>query len=241
MRAHGVHIDLDALLRVRSVIFWHLRHLGRFCFTMRLFSILYTATLLLASALADEKGKVEVKTAAKRKTVYAHGRNSNDISNLLAAFKQCDHRGTIVLRGNQNYFLDRKLSLVVNDVTIEWRGTWTFRPDIDHWRQPANQYPIAFQNHVASFVLTGDGIRIDGYGTSMIEGSGDVWYTATTAATSRLGLAYPPTPLGPRAALPRRGMGKDQEHSLLQLPRGMRAGRRRRRASVCWPSANLRL
>lgn len=46
--------------------------------------------------------------------------------------------------------------------------------DLDYWRN--NSYPIAFQNHHASFVLSGDGIFIDGYGTGGINGNGNAWY-----------------------------------------------------------------
>lgn len=153
---------------------------------MRASSISLTAIVLLSSAVqAAKKGTVDVKTGAKRKecTVYAYGGNRSDVSNILSAFKQCGTGGTITFPEDQNYFIDSKLNPVVNDVTIEWRGTWTFSPDIEYWRQPANHYPIAFQNHAASFVLTGDGIHIDGYGTGMIEGNGDVWYTAEAGTT----------------------------------------------------------
>ena len=49
-----------------------------------------------------------------------------------------------------------------------------FSEDLDYWRN--NSYHIEFQNHAAGFVLTGDHIRIDGYGTGGINGNGQVWY-----------------------------------------------------------------
>ena len=54
--------------------------------------------------------------------------------------------------------------------------SYEFSADLDYWRN--NSYPIAFQNHHASFILTGDGININGYGTGGIHGNGDAWYTA---------------------------------------------------------------
>ena len=45
-----------------------------------------------------------------------------------------------------------------------------------------------FQNHHAGFILTSDGVHIDGYGTGGINGNGDVWYTAEAGNTA--GTAY---------------------------------------------------
>lgn len=130
-------------------------------------------------------GSVSIQTtgAVKRCTVYAHGGNISDVGNILSAFATCDHGGTVVFPEGQDYFIASKLNPIVHDITVEWRGLWTMSPDIAYWRQPANHYPIAFQNHAASFVLTGDGIHIDGYGTGGIFGNGDVWYTAEKNVT----------------------------------------------------------
>jgi hypothetical protein len=59
-------------------------------------------------------------------------------------------------------------------------GLW-FSDNLTYWRQES--YPIAFQNHRAGFILTGDGIRINGYGTGGINGNGDTWYTAESGQT----------------------------------------------------------
>lgn len=56
-----------------------------------------------------------------------------------------------------------------------------FSDNLSYWRN--NSYPIAFQNHHAGFILTGDGVHIDGYGTGGINGNGDVWYTAEAGNT----------------------------------------------------------
>ena len=61
-----------------------------------------------------------------------------------------------------------------------------FSDNLSYWRN--NSYPIAFQNHHAGFILTSDGVHIDGYGTGGINGNGDVWYTAEAGNTS--GTAY---------------------------------------------------
>ncbi|KAK4546044.1 hypothetical protein LTR36_002181 [Oleoguttula mirabilis] len=154
-------------------------------------SILVAATAFAASSLAQptyggySNGTVQVQSLSSRKqcTVYPHGGNTSDVANILHAFSVCNNGGTIVFLEGQDYFIGSKLNPVVNDVTIEWRGIWTYSPDIDYWRQAANHYPVAFQNHAASFILTGDGIHIDGYGTGGIFGNGDTWYTAEAGDT----------------------------------------------------------
>jgi hypothetical protein len=53
--------------------------------------------------------------------------------------------------------------------------------DLNYWRN--NSYPIAFQNHHAAFIITGERIHINGYGTGGINGSGNAWYNAEHATT----------------------------------------------------------
>lgn len=152
---------------------------------MRTTLILTALTASLVNAQGTySNGSVEITNGvSKTCTIYAHGGNTSDVDSIVQAFDTCGNGGTVVFPESQNYFIGSKLNPVVKDVTIEWRGTWTFSPDYEYWRRPANHYPIFFQNHAASFVLTGDGITIDGYGTGMIEGNGDVWYTVEAGDT----------------------------------------------------------
>ncbi|KAH0001941.1 pectin lyase-like protein, partial [Aureobasidium melanogenum] len=116
-------------------------------------------------------------------TVLASGGTTNDVPNILGAFSKCGNGGDIIFPEGQNYYIASKLNPIVNDVNINWGGIWTFSPDIAYWRQNSSTYPIAFQNHAASFILTGDHIRINGYGTGGIHGNGDTWYTAEAGHT----------------------------------------------------------
>ncbi|KAG9657172.1 pectin lyase-like protein, partial [Aureobasidium melanogenum] len=116
-------------------------------------------------------------------TVLSSGGTTNDVPNILEAFSKCGNGGDIVFPKGQNYYIASKLNPVVNDVNINWGGIWTFSPDIEYWRRNSSTYPIAFQNHAASFILTGDHIRINGYGTGGIHGNGDTWYTAEAGHT----------------------------------------------------------
>lgn len=133
-------------------------------------------------------------------TVYPRGGTLDDTPNIVKAFNICGNNGKIVFpEGKQSepkilhrlednifgsgetYWIATKLNPVVNNVIIEWRGVWQYSSDLSYWRN--NSYPIAFQNHHAGFILTGDGIYIDGYGTGGIDGNGDLWYTAEAGTT----------------------------------------------------------
>ncbi|OCT51954.1 putative galacturan 1,4-alpha-galacturonidase C [Cladophialophora carrionii] len=114
-------------------------------------------------------------------TVTAKGQQHDDVPQTVQAFEDCGNGGTIVFPEDQTYWIATKLNPVVHNVTIEWRGIWQFSDDLDYWRN--NSYPIAFQNHQAGFILTGDGIHIDGFGTGGIHGNGDIWYTAEAGHT----------------------------------------------------------
>ncbi|PLB46848.1 galacturan 1,4-alpha-galacturonidase C [Aspergillus steynii IBT 23096] len=114
-------------------------------------------------------------------TVRALGNRTDDVPNLLQAFHRCSSGGTIVFPEDQSYWIASRLNPVLHDVTIEWRGKWTFSDDLNYWRN--HSYPVAFQNHRAGFVISGRKISIDGYGTGGIDGNGNVWYTAEAGDT----------------------------------------------------------
>lgn len=105
--------------------------------------------------------------------VLPSGNGTDDVPAIVQAFQQCGQGGTVVFPEGNTYAIATRLNPVVNNVTIEWHGVWEFSTDFDYWRN--NSYPIAFQNHHAGFILTGDGIHIDGYGTGGIDGNGDAW------------------------------------------------------------------
>ncbi|KAK1473150.1 glycosyl hydrolase family 28 [Colletotrichum abscissum] len=114
-------------------------------------------------------------------TVFANGDQVSDVDNILEAFNICGTSGTIIFPEDENYWIDRKLNPIVHDVNIQWRGEWTFSDNIDFWRSVG--YFVFFQNHRAGFVLSGDGIHINGHGTGGIHGNGDAWYTAEKGTT----------------------------------------------------------
>ncbi|KAJ5539026.1 hypothetical protein N7513_007358 [Penicillium frequentans] len=122
-----------------------------------------------------------VPTTGNVCTVKARGHQKDDVENILQAFEKCDNGGTVIFPEDQSYWIATRLNPVLTDVKIEWRGKWTFSDDLSYWRN--NSYPIAFQNHHAGFVISGNGISIDGYGTGGIDGNGNVWYDAEEGTT----------------------------------------------------------
>jgi len=109
------------------------------------------------------------------------GNRKDDVPQILKAFEDCNHGGTVVFPPGASYYIATRLNPVMYDVTIDWHGTWVFSDDLAYWRN--NSYPIAFQNHAAGFVITGDRIHIDGHGTGGIDGNGNAWYTAEAGKT----------------------------------------------------------
>ncbi|KAH1306396.1 hypothetical protein KXX16_003074 [Aspergillus fumigatus] len=84
-------------------------------------------------------------------TVKANGKQKDDVPNLLRAFNECGNGGTIIFPEDQSYWIGARLNPVLNDVSVQWRGKWTFSDNFDYWRN--NSFPVAFQNHRAGFLL----------------------------------------------------------------------------------------
>jgi len=155
-----------------------------------LFTFFFTCLIVHVSSaglLPFPEPKSPVKSN-KTCTVRAAGRGEDDVPQILKAFDECNHGGTIVFPEGEKYHIATRLNPVVYDLTIDWRGTWVFSDDLSYWR--SHSYPIAFQNHRAGFALSGDRIHIDGHGTGGINGSGNTWYTAE-AGDSKPGRPMP--------------------------------------------------
>lgn len=55
------------------------------------------------------------------------GQQQNDAPNILHAFRKCGHSGTIIFPENETYWIAERLNPHVQDVTIDWKGTWLVR------------------------------------------------------------------------------------------------------------------
>ena len=57
--------------------------------------------------------------------VLALGNQTDDTPQILQAFEECNHGGTVVFPKDQNYWIATKLNPIIYDVTIKWEGVWT--------------------------------------------------------------------------------------------------------------------
>ncbi|KAK3943862.1 pectin lyase-like protein [Diplogelasinospora grovesii] len=114
-------------------------------------------------------------------TLTPLGHSRDDVPQILRAFDECNNGGTVIFPEGQEFHIASVMNPVLHDVEIEWRGLWQFSDNLTYWR--THSYPIAFQNHAAGFVISGERIHIDGYGTGGINGSGNTWYTAEAGNT----------------------------------------------------------
>ncbi|KAK0637297.1 glycoside hydrolase family 28 protein [Bombardia bombarda] len=128
------------------------------------------------------------RSSGKTCTVQPLGSGHDDVPQILKAFDECNNGGTVVFPQGQTFYIATKLNPVLFDVNVEWRGVWKLSDNATYWRN--NAYPVAFQNHHAGFVVSGDRIHINGHGTGGIDGSGNTWYTAE-AGTSKIGRPMP--------------------------------------------------
>lgn len=137
-----------------------------------------TSALLSAPPMVAPRGPA---ISGQTCTLAPLGGEQDDAPQILAAFEACNHGGTVVFPENATFYIATRLSPVLYDVAIDWRATWLFSDDLAYWRD--NAYPVAFQNHRAGFVLSGERIRLDGHGTGRIDGGGSAWYAAEEADT----------------------------------------------------------
>ncbi len=146
-------------------------------------------TLILALALAVTgrstfgRDPILPRRNGKRCEVRARGHRKDDVPNILQAFKECNNGGKVVFPEGENYWIAQKLNPILSEVSIEWRGIWTLSDNLAYWRQPANTYPVQFQNHRAALAISGDHIHINGYNSGGVFGNGNVWYNAEQATT----------------------------------------------------------
>ncbi|KAM0191138.1 hypothetical protein ACHAPC_002408 [Botrytis cinerea] len=169
--------------------------------------LIITSTIALFSSLIAAKGHShrgsDVVPAPPRNnhktcTVHPLGNHTDDTPQILKAFSDCNHGGTVVFPKNKVYWIATRLNPIIYDVTIDWQGIWTvclgylpltksvltigqLSDDLTYWRN--NSYPVAFQNHAAGVVFTGDRIHINGRSTGGINGNGNAWYNAEKAVT----------------------------------------------------------
>lgn len=92
--------------------------------------LLFVPLALTTPTWADSRGFASPtlpRSNGQTCTVLAHGNETDDTPQILSAFQECNNGGTVVFPEDQNYWIATKLNPVVEDVTVEWRGSWTVR------------------------------------------------------------------------------------------------------------------
>lgn len=94
------------------------------------FATTIAAALLSSFAVAHKGTGHDVVPVSPHKngktcTVRALGNQTDDTPQILKAFKDCNHGGTVVFPKDQNYWIATRLNPVLYDVTIQWEGIWT--------------------------------------------------------------------------------------------------------------------
>jgi len=91
--------------------------------------LLSSAISLLFAAGALAQGGVSVTNNGTSSicTVIARGDSLDDVPNILSAFSECGTNAKVVFPEDQTCWIGTKLNPVLNNVEIEWRGTWLVR------------------------------------------------------------------------------------------------------------------
>jgi galacturan 1,4-alpha-galacturonidase len=110
-------------------------------------------------------------------------KSDDDAANILKAFHDCNHGGTVVL--DANYNIGSPLDLTFLDsVDVAISGTINFSGDVDYWVEHSFKY--AFQDSSAMWRFGGRDVNIYGGGVGLINGNGQPWYDAFAANASLL-------------------------------------------------------
>ena len=75
-------------------------------------------TVLAGNVTVTSDGTVKVCT------VYANGKEQDDVPNIKKAFTTCNSGGTVIFPEDQTYWIATKLNPIFSDIQIEWRGLW---------------------------------------------------------------------------------------------------------------------
>ncbi|KAM5360119.1 hypothetical protein ACJZ2D_013978 [Fusarium nematophilum] len=119
------------------------------------------------------------------------GKDRNDASNILKAFKKCNRGGTIVL--DKNYTVASPLDLTwLAHVDVVITGEIHFKPDPYYWAENSFKYP--FQNMSSFWKFGGKDINIYGdlsNGKSVLDGHGqeyweEIWFNIIANSTDVL-------------------------------------------------------
>nr|XP_036577236.1 glycoside hydrolase family 28 protein [Colletotrichum truncatum]KAF6784175.1 glycoside hydrolase family 28 protein [Colletotrichum truncatum] len=110
------------------------------------------------------------------------GGTSNDSPAILAALKQCNNGGTVVL--DKTYTIGSVLQTdALSNIAIQLSGTINLSTDLNYWQK--NSIQLNYQNAYTAWAIGGSNIHRTSiltsgkiYGGGSFNGGGDAWYSA---------------------------------------------------------------
>ncbi|GKT89524.1 glycoside hydrolase family 28 protein [Colletotrichum tofieldiae] len=116
---------------------------------------------------------LSVLSSAAALTCQVPGGTSDDSPAILAALKQCNNGGTVVL--DKTYTIGSVLQTEsLSNIAIQLSGTISLSTDINYWQK--NSIQLTYQDAYTAWAIGGTNIHIFGGGT--YNGGGDAWYSA---------------------------------------------------------------
>ena len=103
------------------------------------------------------------------------GGGQDDAPDILAAFHECNHGGTVVL--DQDYTIGSPLDLTfLEEVDVAITGTLSWTTDIDYW--VAHAFNYTYQTQSTWLRFGGRDVNVYGGGRGELNGNGQVWFDA---------------------------------------------------------------
>ncbi|GKT63350.1 glycoside hydrolase family 28 protein [Colletotrichum tofieldiae] len=116
---------------------------------------------------------LSVLSSAAALTCQVPGGTSDDSPAILAALKQCNNGGTVVL--DKTYTIGSVLQTEsLSNIAIQLSGTVSLSTDINYWQK--NSIQLTYQDAYTAWAIGGTNIHVFGGGT--YNGGGDAWYSA---------------------------------------------------------------
>ncbi|KAH7360908.1 pectin lyase fold/virulence factor [Rhexocercosporidium sp. MPI-PUGE-AT-0058] len=138
---------------------------------------LLLSSLLLLIWVATPSLASEIFNNSPRKicTVRPGGSNlTDDAPEILRAFSECGHGGTINFL-KETYHVNTVMNTTgLRDCVVNIPGTLLWGTDILYWLN--HSLPVGYQNQSTAWVFGGDRVKLNGFGTGVLDGNGATWY-----------------------------------------------------------------
>lgn len=129
---------------------------------------------------------LQARSDVRRCVIAANNDGTDDSPAILAAFSKCKRDSEIIFQ-NTTYNIGQVMKISdLDNVKIEVHGTLLWSKDIDYWLNNSlpigpgsdqNSYPpAAYQNQTTAFILGGENLYVEGFGSGTFDGNGQVWY-----------------------------------------------------------------